>query len=212
MAKSSTKKLENPGLTSTMWIEPQYIADMAKSFSDVALGLTISMTNPHDVQWNTFYTNAVFAIELYFKAYLVKRFADPAYFDPDNGEIKEITEEEQWTHSGVTVSFGHSILAVPADKQSHDVRELFDLLPNGIKEQVVNEVTKETPLIKNIDELRGFLSEISGFFVKKRYNYEYYIESVPKDSNCVYRLLPVLSAISKALAHPPPIHYQDSVF
>lgn len=200
------KKFENPGFDSTIYVSPQQIADTAYAFSEVAISLAKGPLDAHDVKRNVIFTNAAFAIELYFKAFLVKRVSAPFDFIVKNGQVEEaeINEENR-------VTVWHSRLMVPKEYQKHDLHLLFNALSDELKECVMQEVLQISHSIKTPTDLQEFFKDIKSFFVDKRYEFQYFIHGVPKDSHVIHVLIPVLKAIGKALANPPDVPFTELI-
>ncbi len=117
MGKNDKRKPPNPGLNSTIWIDKRYITDMATAFSDCAEQLANGWHDPHDARINAIYTNAVLALELYFKSRLVKRVFDPTYMRISEDNQMIITTEEDYYNTEErdysVVAQMHSRLVVP---------------------------------------------------------------------------------------------------
>lgn len=198
---SKPKKPSNPGISSTLWIGPEYILGMAAAFSDVAIKLADGWVDPLDPKKNVIYTNAVLALELYFKARLVEREFAPTYIKFDeNREAIEVTEEEYLNPIEAIVAIHHSRLVVPKIHQTHDVHALYCSLSEDIRKKIVSEIAELNPMIANEDKLLEFLSKIKEFFVSKRYAFELFQEAAPEDSNYLFSLIPVLNGVRKALS------------
>jgi hypothetical protein len=193
-------ELPNPGLSSTIWIEPTYISDMASSFSEIAISLSQKWVDPHSVETNVIYTNALLALELFFKSQLVVRKNDPAYVDVSSDTPQLTDEESYYNANSSVVAIHHSRLIVPQQYRTHDVEKLFSYLSSNIKEIIITEVVKETRRINNEPELVIFLGKIKNFFVDKRYDFEFFKEAVPKDSNYIHTLIPVLKGVKRAIS------------
>lgn len=200
--KNKRKKYipKNPELDSSVYIEPQRIADTARVFSDVAIELAQNRLDTHDVKLNVIYTNAALAIELYFKAFLVERVAAPYDFIGSDVEKKEANDS--------CVTFWHSRLELPEDYESHSLDFLYQKLCPKLKNQLVHEVVENTS-IKSADELESFIFKIKGYFVSKRYEYERFILGVPADSDVIYTLIPLLECIRKVFANPPDVPFKE---
>ncbi|HAK5377454.1 TPA: hypothetical protein H1V70_004905 [Salmonella enterica] len=200
MSKRKQKEYENPGLDSTIYVLPQQIADTANAFREIAISLSKDHLDAHDVRWNVIYTNAVFAIELYFKSFLVERVSAPFDFPVKNREgfQAEFDDENRAT-------IWHTRLDVPEKYQTHNLRLLFNALSDELKERVMQEVLQESATIKTQADLLEFFNVVKNYFVDKRYEFQNFIFGVPKDSHIIYILIPVLNAISKALATPPDV-------
>lgn len=201
---SKQKIYENPGFDSTVYVLPQQIADTANAFREVANNLAKGHLDAHDVRRNVIYTNATLAIELYFKSYLVKRIAEPFDFTIENGQV---TEADYADENRVTLL--HSRLEIPKEYQKHNLQLLFNALSDEVKERVTQEVLLTSNSIKNTADLMKFLDTIKYYFVDKRYEFQEFIYGVPKDSNTIYVLIPVLNAIGKVLANPPDVPFTE---
>ncbi|EKF7110660.1 hypothetical protein OZ488_003938 [Escherichia coli] len=199
-----SKKFENPGFDSTIYVSPQHIADTAKAFSEVAISLAKEPLDTHDVKRNVIFTNATFAIELYFKAFFVKRVSAPFDFIVKNGQVEQTDYKEE-----NRVTMWHSRLEVPKEYQKHDLHFLFNALSDELKERVMQEVLLESHSIKTPTDLQKFFKDINCFFVDKRYEFQYFIYGVPSDSHVIHVLIPVLKAIGKALANPPDVSFSE---
>ncbi|EKN4689605.1 hypothetical protein ABF236_003398 [Yersinia ruckeri] len=192
--KNKRKKFipKNPESDSSVYIEPQRIADTARVFSDVAIELSQNRLDTHDVELNVIYTNATLAIELYFKAFLVERVSAPYDLKGGDGEV----------------TYWHSRLELPEEYESHSLDFLYTKLCPKLKNQLVIEVVENTS-IKSADELESFIFKIKGYFVSKRYEYERFILGVPADSNVIYTLIPLLKCIRKVFANPPDVAFKE---
>ncbi|MCW6615617.1 hypothetical protein [Yersinia ruckeri] len=199
--KNKRKKFipKNPELDSSVYIEPQRIADTARVFSDVAIELAQNRLDTHDVKLNVIYTNATLAIELYFKAFLVERVSAPYDLKGGKGEAKA---------DELCVTFLHSRLELPEEYESHSLDFLYTKLCQKLKNQLVHEVIENTS-IKSADELESFIFKIKGYFVSKRYEYERFILGVPADSDVIYTLIPLLKCIRKVFANPPDVPFKE---
>ncbi|MBF7995170.1 MULTISPECIES: hypothetical protein [Rahnella] len=198
---SKPKTPPNPGVSSTLWIGPEYILDMAATFSDVAINLADGWVDPLDPKKNVIYTNAVLALELYFKALLVERMTDPAYVKISEGnEFIEVTEEEYLDPEEAIVAIHHSRLVVPKEHQTHDIHALYLSLNEDTRKKIVAEIAELNRSIASEEVLLEFLSKIKNYFVSKRYAFEFYQEAVPVDSNYLFSLIPVLKGVRKALS------------
>ncbi|EMW29973.1 hypothetical protein [Escherichia coli] len=200
MSKRKQKEYENPGLDSTIYVLPQQIADTANAFRETAISLSKDHLDAHDVRRNVIYTNAVFAIELYFKSFLVERVSAPFDFSVKNRELSQAEFDDE--HSA---TFWHTRLEVPEKYQTHNLQLLFNALSDELKERVMQEVLQESTTIKTQADLLKFFNVVKNYFVDKRYEFQNFIFGVPKDSHIIYVLIPVLNAISKALATPPDV-------
>lgn len=200
MAKRKQKEYKNPGFDSTVYVLPQQITDTANAFREIAVSLARGHLEAHDVKRNVVYTNAVFAIELYFKAFLVKRVSAPFDFINENGQFVESSFDDE-----NRITIWHSRLDVPEKYQTHNLQLLFNALGDELKKRVIQEVLKASNSIKTQEELLEFFNDIKNYFVDKRYEFQDFIFGVPKDSHVIYVLIPVLNAIGKALANPPDV-------
>lgn len=198
MSKRKQKEYENPGFDSTIYVFPQQISDTANAFSEVATSLAKGPLDAHDVKRNVIYTNAAFAIELYFKAFLVKRISAPFDFTIENGQVDKAEFDDE-----NRVTMWHSRLVVPREYQKHNLNLLFNALSDELKERVTQEVLQATNSIKTPTDLLKFFNDIKNYFVDKRYEFQDFISGVPKDSHIIHVLIPVLNAIGNALANPP---------
>lgn len=198
MSKRKQKEYENPGFDSTVYVHPQQIADTANAFREIAISLSKGYLDLHDVKRSVIYTNAAFAIELYFKSFLVKRVSAPFDCVVKNGQVfqAEIDDENR-------VTIWHSRLVVPEEYQKHNLQFLFNALSDELKERVMQEVLQVSASFKTMADLLEFFGVVKSYFVDKRYEFQDFIFGVPKDSNVIYLLIPVLNAIGKALATPP---------
>ncbi|ELY2669299.1 hypothetical protein SMZ63_002479 [Cronobacter sakazakii] len=205
MGKNDKRKPPNPGLNSTIWIDKRYITDMATAFSDCAEQLANGWHDPHDARINAIYTNAVLALELYFKSRLVKRVFDPTYMRISEDNQMIITTEEDYYNTEErdysVVAQMHSRLVVPKKMQTHDVFELFIALPDSEKEIILEHVKEETKNISDMDSLNKFIESIKDYFVSKRYAFESFLEAIPKDSNYIYTVMPILRGVRKAFGY-----------
>lgn len=206
MAKSKQKEYENPGFDSTIYVEPQQITDTANAFREVATNLAKGPLDAHDVKRNVIYTNAAFAIELYLKAFLVKRISAPFDCRVENGQV---VKSESDNENRVTI--WHSRLVVPDEYRQHNLKFLFNALSDELKERVTQEVLQASNAIKNYTDLLAFLDVIKDYFVDKRYEFQEFILGVPKDTHVIHVLIPVLNAIGKALANPPDVPLSEFV-
>lgn len=200
MSKRKQKEYENPGLDLTIYVLPQQIADTANAFRETAISLSKDHLDAHDVRRNVIYTNAVFAIELYFKSFLVERVSAPFDFSVKNREISQAEFDDEHI-----VTSWHTRLEVPEKYQTHNLQLLFNALSDELKERVMQEVLQESTTIKTQADLLKFFNVVKNYFVDKRYEFQNFIFGVPKDSHIIYVLIPVLNAISKALATPPDV-------
>ncbi|EJC8215847.1 MULTISPECIES: hypothetical protein [Enterobacteriaceae] len=200
MSKRKQKEYENPGFDSTIYVFPQQIADTANAFREIAISLSKGHLDAHDVKRNVIYTNAAFAIELYFKSFLVKRVSAPFDCVVENGEVFQAEFDDE---NRVTV--WHSRLVVPEEYQKHNLQLLFNALSDELKERVMQEVLQVSTSIKTPADLLEFFNVVKNYFVDKRYEFQDFIFGVPKNSHVIYVLIPVLNAIGKALATPPDV-------
>lgn len=200
MSKRKQKEYENPGFDSTIYVFPQQIADTANAFREIAISLSKGHLDAHDVKRNVIYTNAAFAIELYFKSFLVKRVSAPFDGVVENGEVFQAKFDDE---NRVTV--WHSRLVVPEEYQNHNLQLLFNALSDELKERVMQEVLQVSTSIKTPADLLEFFNVVKNYFVDKRYEFQDFIFGVPKNSHVIYVLIPVLNAIGKALATPPDV-------
>jgi hypothetical protein len=95
----------------------------------------------------------------------------------------------------------HSTLQMPSGKRTHDIHTLFNELDEEFKITLLNNITNETPLIKDMKGLDDFIFKIKDYFVAKRYAFNYFIEAVPPDANYMYVLIPVLRGIRKTFGY-----------
>ncbi len=178
---------------------------MATAFSDCAEQLANGWHDPHDARINAIYTNAVLALELYFKSRLVKRVFDPTYMRISEDNQMIITTEEDYYNTEErdysVVAQMHSRLVVPKKMQTHDVFELFIALPDSEKEIILEHVKEETKNISDMDSLNKFIESIKNYFVSKRYAFESFLEAIPKDSNYIYTVMPILRGVRKAFGY-----------
>ncbi|ARB84887.1 MULTISPECIES: hypothetical protein [Yersinia] len=198
MSKRKQKEYENPGFDSTIYVFPQQIADTANAFREIAVSLAKVPLDAHDVKRNVIYTNAAFAIELYFKAFLVKRVSAPFDCIIENDQVVQAEFDDE-----NRVTLWHSRLVVPEEYQKHNLQLLFNALGDELKERVTQEVLQASSSINTPIELLEFFNDIKSYFVDKRYEFQDFIFGVPKDSHVIHVLIPVLNAIGKALAEPP---------
>ncbi|HCR4044389.1 TPA: hypothetical protein OOF41_002584 [Citrobacter freundii] len=204
MSKRKSKIYENPGLDSTIFVEPQQIANTANAFREVVNSLNNGYLDVHDVRRNVLYTNATLAIELYFKAFLVKRIPAPYDFTIENGQATkaEFDDEKRVTN-------WHSRLDLLEEHKTHNLKKLFNALSDTQKKCVTQEILQTCNTIQTATDLLQFLDTIRNYFVDKRYEFQEFIYGVPKDSNIIYTLIPVLNAIGKVLANPPNAPFPD---
>ncbi|RXN73436.1 hypothetical protein D0Z62_06370 [Providencia rettgeri] len=195
-------KFENPGFDSTIYVYPQQIADIAYAFSEVAISLAKGPLDAYGDKRNVIFTNAAFAIELYFKAFFVKRVSAPFHFIVKNGQY----EEAEFNREN-RVTMWHSRLTVPKEYQKHDLHWLFNALSDELKGRIMQEVRQISLSIKTPTDLQKFFKDIKNLFVDKRYEFQYFIYGVPRDSHVIHVLIPVLKAIGKALANPPDVPF-----
>lgn len=200
MSKRKQREYENPGSNSTIYVLPQQIADTANAFREVAVSLSKGYIDAHDVKRNVIYTNASFAIELYFKSFLVKRVSAPYDCVVENNQLLQAKCDDE-----NRVTFWHTRLIVPEKYQNHNLQLLFNALGDKPKERVMQEVLQANISIKTPEDLLKFFNVIKNYFVDKRYEFQDFIFGVPEDSNVIYVLIPVLNAIGKALATPPDV-------
>lgn len=200
MSRRKQKEYKNPGFDSTIYVLPQQIADTANAFREIAISLAKDHLDAHDVKRNVIYTNAAFAIELYFKAFLVKRISAPfdCTIEDGQGVQTEVDDEN-------CITIWHSRLVVPDEYQKHNLQLLFNALNDELKELVTQEILLASKSIKTPAELLEFFNDIKNYFVDKRYEFQDFIFGVPKDSYAIHVLIPVLNAIGKALANPPDV-------
>lgn len=196
------KKQPNPGLTDTIWIERSYIIEMAHGFSEVAAIMASTLgSDPHEPKRNVVYTNALLAIELYFKSTLAIRNFDPAHVVMIDERTMSLGSEEQIENGEANITFMHSTLKMPSGKKTHDIHELFNALDEELKDAILNNIAEETSLINDMKGLDDFLFKIREYFVTKRYAFEFFIEAVPVDTNYMSVLMPVLRGISKTFGY-----------
>ncbi|WP_250133754.1 hypothetical protein ABXY35_08335 [Citrobacter freundii] len=145
MSKRKSKIYENPGLDSTIFVEPQQIANTANAFREVVNSLNNGYLDVHDVRRNVLYTNATLAIELYFKAFLVKRIPAPYDFTIENGQATkaEFDDENRVTN-------WHSRLDLLEEHKTHNLKKLFNALSDTQKnvshKRFCKHVTRSRPL------------------------------------------------------------------
>ncbi|HGH4675502.1 TPA: hypothetical protein ACJIWR_000126 [Enterobacter bugandensis] len=205
MGKNDKRKPPNPGLNSTIWIDNKYITDMATAFSDCAEQLADGWHDPHDARTNAIYTNAVLALELYFKSRLVTREFDPTYTRVTNDAQMVITTEDDYYNTEerdyTVVAHMHSRLVVPEKFKTHNIFDLFIALKDSDKEIILERIKEETKNISDMDSLKNFIEEIKNYFVSKRYAFEFFLEAIPKDSNYIYTVMPILRGVRKAFGY-----------
>ncbi|HCU0293714.1 TPA: hypothetical protein OUE56_000577 [Citrobacter sedlakii] len=204
MSKRKPKIYENPGFDSTIYVTPQQIADTANTFREVVNSLNNGYLDVHDVRRNVIYTNATLAIELYFKAFLVKRISAPYDFTIINNQATkaEFDDENRITN-------WHSRLDLLEEHKTHNLKMLFIALSDTLKQRVTQEVLQTCNTIQTATDLLQFLDTIRNYFVDKRYEFQEFIYGVPKDSNIIYTLIPVLNAIGKVLSNPPDVPFSE---
>lgn len=188
----------NPGLKETIWIDNSYISDMAHGFSQMALNMAATLGNdPHEPKRNVVYTNALLAIELYFKSVIAVRVIDPAHAIMNDNQTLSLGDEEQIESGIANIALMHSRLKMPDGRKTHDIHVLFNALKEDFKKAILTNVMRETPLIKDMQCLDDFILKIKGYFVTKRYAFEFFQEAVPPDANYMFTLIPVIKGISK---------------
>ncbi|WP_272567629.1 hypothetical protein [Providencia sp. PROV255] len=135
---------------------------------------------------------------------MVERISAPFDFVIKNGQVvqSEFNEENRLT-------MWHSRLDVPEKYKIHNLQLLFNALDDELKMRVTQEISQVTNSIKTQEELLEFFSKIKNYFVDKRYGFQDFILGVPKDSHIIHVLIPVLNAISKALANPPDVPFSE---
>lgn len=205
MGKKNRTPFPNPGSASTIWIGPDYITDMATAFSDCAELLAKGWHDPLDAKTNAIYTNAVLALELYFKSRLVERVEDPAYMKitPDQ-QFEPTTEDDYYSEEDrhyIVVAQRHSRLVVPQEHKTHNVLQLFNALSQGDKDIIFKNIQAEMNRSFDMDDLVMFIESIKDYFVSKRYAFENFIEAVPSDSNYIYTVIPILRGVKKAFGY-----------
>lgn len=195
-------KHPNPGLKSTIWIDNSYISDMAHGFAEVALKMATSLgSDPHQPKRNVVYTNAILAIELYFKSKFAIRAIDPAHAFMSDERTMSLGTAEQIDSGDANIAIMHARLEMPKGKWTHNIHKLFNLLDEEFKGIILNNIKEEASSIKSMKELEDFIFEIKDYFVTKRYAFEFFIEAVPPDANYIYDLIPVLRGIMKTFGY-----------
>ncbi|MFZ4968320.1 hypothetical protein ACL9RJ_29105 [Pseudomonas sp. Mn2068] len=201
MSKSKKEAPKNPGFESTIWIDESHILESAAAFGDVAIELAKSLSPYSDPRLNVVFTNGALALELYFKAQVVERVFDPAYFEitPD-GNQRPATEKQyiEQTKPSV-VSILHSRLQVPKKYRTHELVELFVNLSDEIQDKIVGFISGSVPKIKSKKDMVEFLGLINCFFVDKRYEFEGFISGVEADKIHIYTLIPLLQAMKESM-------------
>lgn len=201
MSKSKKESPKNPGFESTIWVDKNYILESAAAFGDVAIELAKVLTPYGDPRLNVLFTNGALALELYFKAQVVERVFDPAYFKitPDGNQHPATEKEyvEQVTPS--VVSILHSRLQVPKKYRTHELVELFASLSDEVQDKIVGFVSAEVSKIQSKKDMLAFLGVISCFFVDKRYEFEGFISGVETDKIHIYTLIPLLQAMKLSM-------------
>ena len=102
-----------------------------------------------------------------------------------------------------------SYLDLLEEHKTHNLKKLFNALSDTQKKCVTQEILQTCNTIQTATDLLQFLDTIRNYFVDKRYEFQEFIYGVPKDSNMIYTLIPVLNAIGKVLANPPNAPFPD---
>lgn len=192
----------NPGLKETIWIDNNYISEMAHGFSQMALNMAATLENdPHEPKRNVVYTNALLAIELYFKSKIAVRVFDPAHAIINDNQTLSLGDEEQIESGIANIAIMHSRVVMPDGRKTHDIHVLFNALEDDFKKSILTNVMNETPLIKDMKALDDFILKVKGYFVTKRYAFEFFQEAVPPDADYMLILIPVIKGISKTFGY-----------
>ncbi|MFS3464773.1 hypothetical protein ACK6SV_12330 [Citrobacter freundii] len=135
---------------------------------------------------------------------MVKRIPAPYDFTIENGQATkaEFDDENRVTN-------WHSRLDLLEEHKTHNLKKLFNALSDTQKKCVTQEILQTCNTIQTATDLLQFLDTIRNYFVDKRYEFQEFIYGVPKDSNIIYTLIPVLNAIGKVLANPPNAPFPD---